>query len=956
MPSDQDTITQVHTPASPALASTVLPTDAPPPSDLQRGALVGRYVVLARIGQGGMGVVYSAYDPELDRKIALKLWLAGGERGGGAQLRLLREAQAMAKLSHPAVVAVHDVGTLGARVWIAMEFVEGQTLTRWLRERPRSPRDVVLMFARAGEGLAAAHDAGLIHRDFKPDNVMVGSDGRVRVLDFGLARAEVPGARTTPESLAGIQATGALDASLTVAGALLGTPRYMAPEQWEGAPGDARIDQFSFCVALWEALFGAPPFAGATLPELALAVLAGRITPAPRRTRVPTTLRRALLRGLALAPDRRWPTMAALLQALRRPPSKRSRARVLGGAAGLLVGVVLGARELVAAHTEATCSAEAGALASVWNDEERLRLRTQLRRGSSGDPETTIAWIDRHAAAWARARRELCAGEIAGDPSNRARITACLDEMRDGLAEMLALLTNAAPSLALRVARAAASLPPPALCLDPRRLGPYEPTPPEHAEAAAEIRRALSKATADLATGEYAAAQVASATALQAASTLAMPVLLARAQLTTGVVAEKLGDYQAAHTHLVDAFFTASAVHADEVAGNAASWLIWVEGVLLQRHQEGLVWARLAELSLTWQGADEHDLRRSSLLNNLGALHHERDDYTAAEAAYQRSLVISARALGPEHPDSALTLSNLGAAQQERGEFAAAEASFLRAIAVLGATLGREHPDLMAPHINLGNLYALQNDDATALRHHQEALALGERALGPQHSELPPVLIGLAYLHDRRGEPAEARRELTRALAITQRTHGPNHPEVAAVLANLATMETYNGGATAAVDYARRALVIREVFFGPRNMTVANALTILASALKTAGDTRAALPLFVRAADIYADTLPPGHPNRVGGLRNLGETQRILGDAAAAVATLEQAHAQTAAPDFDRNDRAAVAFALARALHANKGPRPRIVALAEAARSDYEAVSPTDPDAIAVRTWLANLR
>ncbi len=961
MPNEQDTITQVHTPASTAvapdpLASTMLTADPPTESDLQRGALVGRYVVLERIGQGGMGVVHSAYDPELDRKIALKLWLAGGERGGGAQLRMLREAQAMAKLSHPAVVAVHDVGTLGARVWIAMEFVEGQTLARWLRERPRSPREVLLMFSRAGEGLAAAHDAGLIHRDFKTDNVMVGSDGRVRVLDFGLARAEVPGARTTPESLAGIQATGALDASLTVAGALLGTPRYMAPEQWEGAPGDARIDQFSFCVALWEALFGAPPFEGATLPELALAVLAGRITQGPIRTRVPTTLRRALLRGLALAPDRRWPTMAALLQALRRTPSKRSRALVLGGAAGMLLGVVLGARELVAARTEAKCLAEAGALASVWNEEERLRLRTLLPPGGADTSTWTIDRIDRHAAAWAAARHEVCVGEVGSDPSNRARITTCLDELHDGLAELLALLPKAAPRLATRVALAAASLPAPAQCLDPRRLGPYEPTAPEHANATAEIRRALGKATAHLAAGEYSVAQVVSEAALHAASTLAVPVLLARAQLTAGVAAEKLGDYQAAHTYLEDAFFTASTVHADEVAGDAASWLVWVDGALLQRPREGLVWARLAELSLARQSADEHDLRRSSLLNNLGALYYERNDYTAAEAAYQRALVISAPALGPEHPDNALTLSNLGAAQKDLGEFAAAEASFLRAIAVLAATLGHEHPDLMPPLVNLGRLYALQKNDAAALRYYQKALELGERALGPEHSELPPVLIGLAYLHYRRGALAEARRELTRALAITERTNGPNHPKVADVLVNLADVETYKGGATAAVEYARRALAIRETSFGPRDKTVADALNILASALKTTGDTRAALPLFVRAADIYAETLPPGHLDRVSGLRTLGETQHILGDAAAAVATLEQAQAQAAAPDFDRNDRAAVAFALAKALHANKGPRPRIVALAEAARADYEAVSSTDPDAVEVRTWLAKLR
>src|SRR5258707_610263 len=241
-----------------------------------------------------MGVVYAAYDPELDRKVAVKLLRAEADtksNARAAQARLLREAQAMARLSHPNVISVHDVGALGTQVFIAMEFVEGKTLTRWLKEKPLTPREIVQTFLQAGKGLAAAHAAGLVHRDFKPDNVLIGNDGRIKVLDFGLARAveDVVGdAPTLPPQVvaSGLSTPRQLEARLTRSGAFLGTPAYMAPEQLLGKTIDARADQFSFCVALYEALYGERPFAANSIEEVASAVVESKIRPPPSSARV----------------------------------------------------------------------------------------------------------------------------------------------------------------------------------------------------------------------------------------------------------------------------------------------------------------------------------------------------------------------------------------------------------------------------------------------------------------------------------------------------------------------------------------------------------------------------------------------------------------------------------------------------------------------------------------------
>ena len=304
---------------------------------LSAGQRLGRYEVERLIGAGGMGVLYLARDTKLDRRVAVKLMRPHFADEVG-RARLLREAQAMAQLSHPNVVNVFDLGEVDERVFVAMEYVEGGTLRDWLKT-PRAVEDVVAVFLQAGAGLVAAHRAGLVHRDFKPENVLLGADGRARVTDFGLAR---PG--DVPEGHATARATGPVN--LTQTGTVLGTPAYMSPEQLALKPADARSDQYSFCVALYEALAGRRPFEGRSLPEVRARMLAGG-APRPPPERMPPAVWRAVERGLSVDPAMRFGSMQELLDALALRPRKSSArpALVAGGlATGLVVvAAVLGA-------------------------------------------------------------------------------------------------------------------------------------------------------------------------------------------------------------------------------------------------------------------------------------------------------------------------------------------------------------------------------------------------------------------------------------------------------------------------------------------------------------------------------------------------------------------------------------------------------------------------------------
>ena len=405
---------------------------------------IGRYAVSQCLGAGGMGEVFAAYDPSLDRPVAIKLLHADlAMDTEQSRARLIREAQALAKLSHSNVVQIYEVGESDDRVFIAMEFIRGTTLRAWQQAEQPGWKEVLLRHLEAGQGLAAVHRAGLVHRDFKPDNVLVGEDGRVCVADFGLARH----ASGSPSSMGSSAANATLRSSddtsgneipptrLTRTGRVLGTPAYMAPEQLHGEPVDALADQFAFCVALYEGLYGRRPFRGRTFAALVAAHRDGVMVPSHRSV-VPRRLWRVLARGLAPDPEDRYPSMEALLHALDPVRARRRRILLAGGLGGSLV---LAAGVVLTPEARPTCEMSSAVLAEAWNDERREQVHAAFRATGLPFAETTARSVedrlDRWAEAWIHARTAACeATHVEGTQSPErldARV-ACLERQPPG--------------------------------------------------------------------------------------------------------------------------------------------------------------------------------------------------------------------------------------------------------------------------------------------------------------------------------------------------------------------------------------------------------------------------------------------------------------------------------------------------------------------------------------------
>ncbi|MBC7973595.1 MAG: serine/threonine protein kinase, partial [Myxococcales bacterium] len=427
--------------------------DNPAEPLLPPGTEIGHFVIEHIIGAGGMGVVVAAHDRLLDRKVAIKVlhqkaYPPGLDHGPA---RLLREAQAMAKLAHPNVVTVFEAGMHAGQIFIAMERVEGDTLAQWLRGQPRSAQAIIAIFVQAARGLAAAHAHDLVHRDFKPENVLVGHTGEVRVTDFGLVgkgpRHPAEAAPRDPDPRARDRIP-LLARTLTPIGTLMGTPRYMAPEHYQHAPVTAQADQFAFCVALYEALYAAPPFHGTTVAELRESVLLGAPTVPTRRRDVPPWLHRAVLRGLARAPNDRWPTMTALIHALTDDPALRRRRRWQALAVVAALSAVLGIGILARrADPPVPCPSPALRLTGVWDSPARaeMQLAFAASRGSyAADTFTRTAGVlDRYTRSWLAMRTEACEATAIRHEQSPAlldRRMQCLDRRLVELGALTALL------------------------------------------------------------------------------------------------------------------------------------------------------------------------------------------------------------------------------------------------------------------------------------------------------------------------------------------------------------------------------------------------------------------------------------------------------------------------------------------------------------------------------------
>ena len=854
------------------------------------GRTLGRYLVLGELGSGGMGTVLKAYDESLNRAVAIKLLQCetADRHTKRHTERLRREAQALARLSHPNVVQVYEVGCHEEQWFIAMELVDGRTLRQW-RETPRGWRECVEVYLQAGVGLAAAHAAGLVHRDFKPDNCIVDGAGRPRVLDFGLVGGDVvPPLDAISEEVDTIRlGRRVVESSLTESGTVLGTPAYMPPEQMRGEEADARSDQFSFCVSLYEAIYGERPFEGVTMAALRKAVCLGVVRAVPKGGRVPGRLRQILLRGLTADPMQRWSSMDELLAELQRLVMPHRR-RSLALSAGLaLVGAGL-AYQAYRADMRQRCTGARAQMDGIWDDARRRAVEVAIQGSEVSYAADTWARVatqlDAYADAWVGKHTEVCEATKVRheqpDEAMRLRMR-CLGQRRNSLRASVDVLAGADSEVVESAVKLVAGLPRLARCDDLHWLEQQDQRvrPPEDPNVAAEVE-ALRKRLVDIAAigkaGRYAEALEQVEPVVQRADVLGYAPLLAEAQYRRGVLQDNNGQYAEAEQDLRRAHTLAVEHHHDEVALHTAQRLTSVVGYQLARHADGRHWGQMAALPLAQRSGDPIELAAS--LSELGGVLQSQGEFEDAKAHHQRALAIRQKALGVDHPDLASSLNSLGNAYSSQGEYEGARGYYQRALVMLKEALGADHPDVAVSLNNLGNTYSSQGKYEEAKRYHQRALALWERALSADHPSVATSLSNLGVVYIGQGEYEEAKRCYVRVLAIREKALGGEHPQVADGLDNLGNVYNHQGQYEEARWYYERALAIREKALGADHLHVATSLNNLGVVCVSQGEYEEAKQYHQRALAIREAVVGSDHPDVAYSLNNLGNVYAIQGE------------------------------------------------------------------------------
>jgi tetratricopeptide (TPR) repeat protein len=975
------------------------------PEPPRPGARVGRYVLLRRVGEGGMGVVFAAYDPDLDRQVALKLLKPGAVEDAEARALLVREAQALARLSHPNVVTVHDVGQDGDTVFLAMELVQGRTLRHWLAQAPRTWREVLERFLPAGRGLAAAHAAGLVHRDFKPDNVLLGDDGQVRVTDFGLAHAG-PASKAPPEPLAGDDARPlSPPGGESAPGVRRGTPAYMSPEQWRGLRVDARGDQFSFCVALYEALFGQRPFPEATTQEHAQALLEGRMLPLARGARVPGAVRRAVLRGLATEPASRHPSLDALLARLE--SALRAR-RWTWALSALTAGVVASAAAgflLAGGGAPPVCTGFEARLEGTWDAARRARLEQRFHQGGLPAPEeafqSTARALDAYAGALVAQERQSCEDtHVRRAQSERLMDlrAACLDGRRKALQGLVELLEGGEREALLRAPEAARELPSLAACADRTVLARVEPLP-EAPEARARLRTLggeLDVLRARSAAGFHERVLPRLEQVVEELRRLNHRPTLARALNLMGEVQGIAGRFDVARELLEEAVRVAEAGHDDETAARAWNRLLHTESHGLGLVKEAQRTARMAEAALARLGPEGSPEVAAELRLFHGALCYRQGEYARALEDAEQALALLEWGRGPQDVALAEALSGMGMALNALGRYAEAERHYARALALVEAAYGHEHPQRAVQLNNLATALRLRGRVAEAVARHGEALSLAERHLGLEHPGTSMMRVNLGDALAKQGRLEEALPHYERALASLRGGGDGERLRLISVLLSLGNARADLGQLAQAEAAYREALSLQEARLGPRHPDVALSRNNLGSVALDAGRLAEARAHFEAARALWEATLGPGHPKVASALHNLGQVElrlrrvrpalaylrqalelreralgaehprvvqslALLGEALVeggqprdARAVLERAVALSTRLELAPSDQARARFALARALWSSRVERSRALALAREARVAYARGGPgAAARAREVQAWLS---
>lgn len=956
-----------------------------------QGLRIDRYVVIEQLGRGGMGVVYKAYDTKLERTVALKV-IRSGKRGEKkarmGRLLMVREAQALAQLSHPNVIAVHDVGTVDNNVFITMELAEGLTLKQWVEHEKPSREEILNVMVAAGRGLEAAHNAGLVHRDFKPSNVIVGRDGVVRVIDFGLARAPALGADVDPDGngshsldseLEMVENSGTqyayasparargeslgaenpdehlpeshdtlawsagdlssdsitpgkrlLMSPLTQAGSVVGTPLYMAPEQVVTINVDARADQYSFCVVLFELLYRVDPFRRESLEELRrIAGDGAGDLPEPERD-VPQWLRRVVERGISSKPGERFESMEQLLQGLMSDPevaaqqrrAARLRAALWGAAAVVLLSAPAAVWYEFSVRQSQLCQGAEERISAIWNPKAQTKIRDALVATAlpyaKDTAERAAKFFDDYAAQWAAMYTNACrATQVRGVQSAEVMDLrmSCLKRRLVEMGTMTGILGEADARVAEKASTALASLTPVATCADVEALqapqrGVEPPKDEETARRVEETREKLGEVRMLFETGKYKEGlELARHLEKQAEISEYQP-LQAEVGIQLGKILAGSGDYESAEAALYEALRASRASKAGVVGAYAITELVWVIGYRQAKHKEALALGRAGEvLFAVIRGTSDRQWAR--LLNNMGVVLDEEGAYDEALNYYRKALQVEEKVLGNEHPQYGATLNNIGLVYHAQGKYQQALKHLLMDLRISEKALGAEHPGTAATLSNIGFAHYALGENDTALSYYRNALAIKKATLGATHTETARTLMNIGSLLVEQGDHDEALEILQTAVAIREQTVGKDSPGIAFSLDEIAWVFTERGEYERALRTYDRALRIREKALGPKHGKLATTL------------------------------------------HGIGRTLLAQGRHAEAIAQLERALAVCREKICDRWAEGGVLFTLARALVLARSDPERAVKLAEEARATYgKTPQAYEKDVVEIDEWL----
>jgi tetratricopeptide (TPR) repeat protein len=852
------------------VASTTAPTGSDPgyhnPPEVNR---LGRHILIEPVGRGSFATVWSAYDPELDRRVAIKLLPARKRDTADDLANQLAEAQALAQLAHPSVVAVHDVQVIAREegavgLFIVMEFLEGPSLLEWMQQE-HPVREIIEVFTAAGRGLAAAHERGIVHRDFKPSNAMFGRDGRLRVLDFGIAR-------TTADARGRGEAGEAK-------GRYAGTPAYMAPEQHLGEAVDARSDQFAFCVALFEALYGRRPFDGDDRTALGNAKLRGLIEP-PRDKPVPAWVRNIVLRGLSTNPNERFASMDELLAALGHNP-RRALARVMIGI-GLTITIAASGYGLATFTADevapAACESGEAKLEGVWDDDVRADVAASFHATEvpfAADAfERVTESLDAHTAQWARLHREVCEAALVRNEHSvevMAEQMLCLDRRLRRIAGLTGALRRADASTVARAPDSVLRLEPPETCRD------------RHASERPQLDERQR-----------------------------VELLGIEAEVAHATVLVELGRYDEALA-TADAAIE-RAMKIDDLAGASQARLARASALWnLGRYAESIDGAEAALSNAA--AAGDREVEAQALLQLIRS-YTTMAEYDAADAIAEitASVILDGR-LGREleaHHDFVVAILY---GRQHR--FDEAIAKLEHGMLLSEQVYGSDHPELAKFHNTLGNtLLTSGRDRVGALAHYDEALRLWIENFGEQYPNVSLVRNNVASLRIQWGEYDEARRLLEQVIVAFETVLGEAHPQLVPAHVNLGQIANFQGRSRDALSHLERARALSVAAFGEDSLRTAEVDRAFAWHLLSMGRIDEAEALYERMLRLQTSELPAEHADKGRSLEALAGCRLARADIVGWRARAEQAATIFAAlPEEDMDFHRGLALAAEFALH-----------------------------------------